>query len=56
MANYAKMTAYELEQKYDSLANELMECEDDARVDAIAQELDKIQDELDGRTFDEDGL
>lgn len=53
MANYAEMTAYELEQKYDSLANEMMVCNDDARIESIVRELDEIRDELDGReTFD----
>jgi len=54
MANYHEMTAYELEQKYDSLANELMECTDDARIEAIAEELDPIQDILDERGSEED--
>ena len=49
MANYEEMSVYELEQKYDSLSNELMKCEDDARIGCISDELDEIQDELDWR-------
>ena len=56
MANYHEMTAYELEQKYDSLAEEMMECSDDERVEKIAEELDLIQDELDSREEKEDEL
>ena len=48
MANYAEITAYELEQKYDSLANSLMKCSDE-QVEEIQVELDLIQDELDSR-------
>lgn len=51
MANYYAMTTEELEEKYDSLTMELMECEDDQEqeIERIADELNAIQDILDER-------
>lgn len=49
MANYSAMTTYELEQKYSSLMDKIMECETDEELDALNEEIYQIEDELDLR-------
>ena len=43
------MTAYELEEKRDSLMDKLAKCEDEIRMEELDEEIQSIEDELDSR-------
>lgn len=49
MANYSEMTAYELEQELDRLHEEMMACDDDMRIESLADDIERVVDELESR-------
>jgi hypothetical protein len=49
MTNYAEMTAYELEQERERIQNEMMACDDEAKIELLAADIERITDELESR-------
>lgn len=49
MANYTEMTAYELEQERERIQAEMMMCDDEAKIELLAADIEGITDELDSR-------
>lgn len=49
MANYHELTTYELENMHSAFLDAIAKCDDDAELEQLSDELDRIQDELDSR-------
>lgn len=49
MANYAKMTTYELEQERDRLQDQMALSNDNAEIELLSMEIEGITDILDSR-------